>query len=61
MKSKNSLIAVAIMFLVLAIAFGIVFWGSVSLSAKIAFFACGFGSGICAGRFIGREGSLRKT
>ena len=61
MKSKNALVAVAIMFLVLAIAFGIVFWGNVSLSAKIALFVCGFGSGICAGRLIGRERSLRQT
>ena len=59
MKSKNALIAVAIMFLIFAIIFGIVFWGSVSLSAKIAFFACGFGSGISTGRLIGRERSLR--
>ena len=59
MKSKNALIGVAIMFLVLAIAFGIVIWGNVSLSAKIAFFVCGFGSGISTGRLIGRERSLR--
>jgi len=54
MKSKNALFAVSILFVVFAITFGIVIWGSVSLSAKIAFFACGFGSGVCAGRLVGK-------
>jgi hypothetical protein len=52
MKSKNGLSAVLIMFVVVAIAFAIVIWSEVSLAAKIAFFACGFGSGICAGQLL---------
>ncbi len=52
MKSKNVLIALSIMFFVLAIGFGIVIWGDVSWAAKIAYFACGFGSGICLGRLL---------
>ena len=52
MKSSNTLLGLSIMFLVLAIAFSLVIWGNVSLPAKIAFFALGFGSGIAAGRWI---------
>ena len=52
MKSSNTLLGLSIMFLVLAIAFSVVIWSDVSLPAKIAFFALGFGSGIAAGRWI---------
>jgi hypothetical protein len=51
MKSKNALLAASILFAVFAVSFAIVIWGNVSLAAKIAFFACGFGSGVFAGRY----------
>ncbi len=57
MKSKTSMLIVAVMFLVIAIAFGIVIWRDTSLSAKIAFFALGFGSGISTGVWFARRGA----
>jgi hypothetical protein len=55
MKSNNALLAVSILFLVIAGAFSVVLWNDVSLAAKIAFFFCGFGSGISAGRWIAKR------
>ncbi len=52
MKSNNVFLGLSIMFLVIAIAFSLVIWKDTSLSSKIAFFACGFGSGILAGRWV---------
>ncbi len=52
MKSKTSLLVVAVLFLVFAIAFGIVIYKDASLPAKIAFFALGFGCGISAGLWL---------
>ncbi len=55
MKSNNALLGVSILFLVFAIAFSVVLWKDVSLAAKLAFFACGFGSGISAGQWIAKR------
>ena len=52
MKSSNNFLGISIMFLVFAAVFSVVIWKDVSLPAKIAFFALGFGSGIAAGRWI---------
>jgi uncharacterized protein YebE (UPF0316 family) len=50
MKSKYAFLVISIMFLVFAVAFSLAIWNDVSLAAKMAFFALGFGSGIAAGR-----------
>jgi hypothetical protein len=55
MKSKNAFLEISIMLLVFAAAFSVVIWNDVSLAAKIAFFALGFGSGIAAGRWIAKR------
>ncbi len=55
MKSNNSLLVSSLLFLVFAFAFSIVIWPDASLSAKIAFFAVGFGSGISAGLWLARR------
>jgi hypothetical protein len=55
MKSNNRLIALSIMFFVFAAAFSVLFWGDVSLVAKVALFVLGFGSGITAGQWFARR------
>jgi hypothetical protein len=40
------MLALSIMFLVFAAAFSVIFWQEVSLAAKIALVALGFGSGL---------------
>ena len=55
MKSSNAYLGLAIMFLVFAAAFSVVIWRDVSLPARIAFFALGFGSGIATGQWIARR------
>jgi len=55
MKSSNYLIGLSIMFFVFAAAFSVVFWGDVSLGAKVGFFALGFGSGVTAGQWIAKR------
>ncbi len=55
MKSNNYLIGLSILFFVFAAAFSVVFWGDVSLVAKVAFFALGFGSGVTAGQWFARR------
>ena len=55
MKSNNYLIGLSIMFFVFAAAFSVLFWGEVSLVARIAFFVLGFGSGITAGQWFARR------
>ena len=52
MKTKNTFLGVSILFFVLAAVFSLVFWKDVSFAAKIAFFACGFVSGISMGQWI---------
>jgi len=55
MKSNNYLIGLSILFLVLAVAFSVVFWADVSLVAKIGMFVLGFGSGVTAGQWFARR------
>jgi hypothetical protein len=55
MRSNNYLIGLSILFFVFAAAFSVVFWGDVSLAAKIAFFVLGFGSGVTAGQWFARR------
>jgi len=55
MKSNNILIGLSILFFLLAAAFSLVFWADVSLTAKIAFFVLGFGSGVTAGQWFARR------
>jgi hypothetical protein len=55
MKSSSYLIGLSILIFVLAVAFSLVFWPSVSLAAKIAFFILGFGSGVAAGQWFARR------
>jgi hypothetical protein len=55
MKAKNYLLGTSILFFCFAVMFSIVFWGDVSLAAKIGFFACGFGSGAAASAWYARR------
>jgi len=55
MKTKNTFLAVSILFFVLAVAFSLVFWQDVSLAATITYYACGFVSGILMGQWIARR------
>ena len=55
MKSNNHLIILSIMFFVFAGGFSVVFWGDISLAAKIGLFASGFGSGVTAGQWFARR------
>jgi len=55
MKSNNYLIIMSIVFLVFAGVFSVVFWGDVSLVAKIGLFVLGFGSGVTAGHWLARR------
>jgi hypothetical protein len=55
MKSNNYLIILSILFFVFAGGFSVVFWGDISLAAKIGLFALGFGSGLAAGQWFARR------
>ena len=55
MKSGRTMIALSILFFVLAAAFSVVFWEDVSWAAKIALFALGFGSGVTAGQLLAKR------
>jgi hypothetical protein len=55
MKSSNYLIGLSILFFVFAASFSVVFWGDVSLAAKIGFFVLGFGSGVTAGQWLAKR------
>ena len=55
MKSNNYLIGLSILFFVFAAAFSVVFWGDISLAAKVGFFALGFGSGVTAGQWFAKR------
>jgi hypothetical protein len=55
MKSKNALIATALLFLVMAVTTSVVLWGDVSSPVKIGMFAFGFSSGIAVGTLIARR------
>ena len=55
MKSKRSLIGIAILFLALAVTSSITLWAGVSTPARIAMFAFGFGSGVATGGYLARN------
>jgi hypothetical protein len=55
MKSNNFLIILSILFFVLAGSLSVVFWGDISLAAKIGLFAFGFCSGVTAGQWFARR------
>ena len=55
MKSNTAVTAMALLFLVLAVASSISLWADISSPVKIGMFAFGFGSGIAAGTLIARR------
>ena len=55
MRSRNRLLALAIMFFVFAAAFSVMFWSDVSLAAQIGMFVLGFGSGVTFGNWFSRR------
>ena len=52
MKRSNQFLGFSIMFFVFAVVFSIIFWPDRPLSAHIALFALGFGSGAMAIRWL---------
>lgn len=55
MKSNNTLIGIALLFLVMAVSSSITLWGDVSSPVKIGMFAFGFATGIAVGTLIARR------
>lgn len=55
MKSNSTLVIIALLSLILAVASSAVLWSEVSSSVKIGMFAFGFGSGVAAGSWITRR------
>jgi hypothetical protein len=58
MKSNNTLVGMALLFLALATASSVLAWSEVASAVKIAMFAFGFGAGIAAGTLIARRSKL---
>ncbi len=56
MKSNDRMLGVSILFLAFAVMFAVVIWRDTSLSAVLAFFATGFGSGMAAGVWFAKRG-----
>ena len=55
MKSNHTLVSLALLFLMIAVAASITLWGDVSSPVKIGLFACGFSAGIALGTLIARR------
>ena len=55
MKSNNTLIIMAILFLLFATVSSVVIWADISTAAKIGFFAFGYGAGVPTGFIISRR------
>ena len=55
MKLNNSLIIMAVMFLLFATVSSVVIWADISTAAKIGFFAFGYGAGIPTGVLVSRR------
>ena len=55
MKSNNTLIIMAVLFLLFATVSSVFIWSDVSTAAKIGFFAFGYGAGVPAGILIARR------
>ncbi len=54
-------IATALMFLVFAAMFSVIFWPEVSVAAKLAFFAAGIGCGVGIARFLRRDSDRERS
>lgn len=61
MKSKNVLVLVALMFVLLATVVSVIIWPEVPSAAKIALFAFGYGAGIPTGAWLARRHPLRSV
>jgi len=59
MKSNNTLIAIALLSLILAVASSVLIWGDVGSGVKIGMFAFGFSSGVAGGSLITRRSKDR--
>jgi hypothetical protein len=57
MISKTTAVVLSIGFLLFAITTSLVIWADISLAAKLAFFAFGFGAGISTGTWLGQRRS----
>ena len=55
MKSKNMLVTIALLSLIMAAASAATLWGDISSPVKIAMFAFGFSSGVAAGTLNARR------
>jgi len=55
MKSNNSLIGIALLFLVMAVSSSVTLWGDVSSPVKIGMYAFGFATGVAVGTLITRR------
>lgn len=55
MISNNALIAIALLFLIMAVGTSVVLWNDISSPVKIGMFAFGFGAGIAAGTLLARR------
>jgi len=55
MKSNNSLIGIALLFLIMAVSSSVTLWGDVSSPVKIGMYAFGFATGIAVGTLIARR------
>lgn len=55
MKSNNTLIGAALLFLIIAISASITLWGEISSPVKIGMYAFGFATGIAVGTLIARR------
>jgi len=55
MKSNNSLIIMAVLFLLFATVSSVVIWSDVSFAVKIGFFAFGYGAGVPTGVLVSRR------
>ena len=55
MKSNQSLIITAVLFLLMAVTASTILWSEISAPVKIAMFAFGFSVGILVGTFLARR------
>ena len=58
MKTRNGMLALAIMFFVFAAGFSVIFWGEVSLAAKIGLYALGVSSGLMLGGWVSQRNQV---
>jgi len=58
MRSRKNLLVLAIVFMVFAAVFSVLFWADVSMAAKTGLFVLGFGSGFMFGGWVTRQNRL---